>query len=669
MNLVSCPRCGAQFDVSAFAPGTEFVCGACQNLLQVPGAAAPAVAGPATDPAAPPKGVPGAGAAPPAAPGVPKAAPAAAPETPAALAKKPAVDRRRAGDAGAVPAPPEGRVERIRRQRGPEGEGGAKKRNPLPLVVAALVGLAAVVTGTLYILGGDAGKPKGPDTAGATARPGGGEKAAPEPAERTFEELDEAKKLAIVDAKRKEAARSPAAAKEVHAWMQSKGREEDARQVLVEGRRSFPTDPWLNEQLGFKDRSEDIRKAVADEEILMAVPDDDPDLRCVLDLAEKVKKDRVAGWLGKEDAGRLDGALAALKDAVAKMSDPVHQRTVQEYNNVRLNPAFTGMDFAYESFRPYVIFAEAAGPDRKERAEKVVRATGRVLTFLYARWLAFMKEDLKLDAPRVEDLGDQRVKVFIFRSRESFDAWHTRGRMPIPLFAGAYYDPGRDRFILMHLDQFDPGTIMHEGTHQLIHFYARHFCEKDDLGIAKKEGRPPEKVEYTDRRLSSAFFWFQEGIAEYFGGAVRDEEKEGEWRIGALQKGHLRFFHHMKSQKPPMTWPVEEFLFEDQGHIRIRAGIRGGGLGREELNALMYAQGWTLVHYFLHGEGGKWRERFLAFMRNELTGKSSKPYLLEAFGLPKRSDDPKVKAFLGEIEEGYARYFEALHKEMTGGKR
>jgi len=71
------------------------------------------------------------------------------------------------------------------------------------------------------------------------------------------------------------------------------------------------------------------------------------------------------------------------------MSDPVHQRTVQEYNNVRLNPAFTGMDFAYDSFRPYVIFAEAAGPDRKERAEKVVRATGRVLTFLYARWLAF----------------------------------------------------------------------------------------------------------------------------------------------------------------------------------------------------------------------------------------------------------------------------------------
>ena len=39
MNLVACPRCGAQIDVSSFAPGSSFVCGACQNTLQVPEAA------------------------------------------------------------------------------------------------------------------------------------------------------------------------------------------------------------------------------------------------------------------------------------------------------------------------------------------------------------------------------------------------------------------------------------------------------------------------------------------------------------------------------------------------------------------------------------------------------------------------------------------------------
>ena len=182
-----------------------------------------------------------------------------------------------------------------------------------------------------------------------------------------------------------------------------------------------------------------------------------------------------------------------------------------------------------------------------------------------------------------------------------------------------------------------------------------------------KKGQPKERVEYDDRRLSSAFFWFQEGIAEYFGGAVKDNENEGEWKIGALQKGRMGFFKMMLNAKK--SWSVEDFLFADQGQIRTRARGREGGAMTEELNALMYSQGWTLVHYFLHGENGKWREPFLKVIRNELRGVTGKVYLLEAFGLPSRADDPKVKAWIAEIEKGYLAYLEKLFHQMAAGGR
>src|SRR5688572_15793916 len=633
MNLVACPRCGAQFDVSAFAPGSNFVCGACKNMLQVPAAAAPAAPKPALKAA-------------------PKPA-AAASAAPAPLAKKPATDRRRAGDAApSQAAPTEGRAASLKARR-TEAGGGAKK-SPMPLIAAAVGGLLLVGGGLAFALGGKGGETPedgggaaagGSGASGASAAKdgaaGGGAAAEPlKPKEKGWDDL------------------TPAGVKEVHAWLLGKGYADDAKSFLVEARGRHPQDAWILGELGQVNRADDIRKIATDENILFTVDAESPDLAFVTDLHERVKKDKNAAWLSKEQSERLDKSIAVLTDSLAKASDPVFQRTKQEQENVRLNPAFAGMQFTAESYRPYVIFAELPGEERKAEAERIVQVTGKVLTFLYGRWLQFMKDDLKLDAPTMESLKDDRLKVFVFKSRESFDQWHTRSQMSVPPFAAAYYEHGRNRMIMMHLDAFDEGVIMHEGTHQLIHYYARVFCERDDHAEAEKKGQPKERVEYDDRRLSSGFFWFQEGIAEYFGGAVKDKKNEGEWKIGAPQRQRMAFFKMMLQQKK--TWPVEDFLYADQGDIRRRAAGREGGNMKEELNLLMYSQGWTLVHYFMHGDGEKWREPFLKMVRNELRGITGKVYLHEAFGLPKRSDDPKVKAWIQEIEKGYLAHLDKL---------
>ena len=643
MNLVACPRCGAQFDVSAFAPGSNFVCGACKNMLQVPAAVAPAAPRPAAPKVAPRS--------------APKPAAAAAP--PAPLAKKPATDRRRAGDAApSQAAPTEGRAASLKARRTEAGGGG--KKSPMPLIAAAVGGLLLVGGGLAFALGGKSG---GTPEDGGGAAAGGGEasgeqapKDAPaaeplKPKEKGFDDLSPAERLVVAEQKKKEGLASPESVKEVHAWLLEKGYADDAKSYLVEARGRHPQDPWILGTLGQVNRADDIRKIATDENILFNVEAESPDLAFVTELHERVKKDKNAAWLSKEQSDRLDKSIAVLNAELQKTSDPVFQRTKQEQENVRLNPAFAGMQFTAESFRPYVIFAELPGEERKAEAERIVQVTGKVLTFLYGRWLKFMKEDLKLDAPTLESLKDDRLKVFVFKTRESFEQWHARNGMQVPQFAAAYYEHGRNRMIMMHLDAFDEGVIMHEGTHQVIHYYARVFCERDDHAEAEKKGQPKERVEYDDRRLSSAFFWFQEGIAEYFGGAVKDKKTEGEWKIGAPQRGRMAFFKMMQQQKK--IWTVEDFLYQDQRGIRTRAAGREGGAMSEELYGLMYSQGWTLVHYFLHGDGGKWREPFLKMVRNELRGVTGKVYLLQAFGLPTRSDDPKVKAWMQEIEKGY----------------
>ncbi len=668
MNLVSCPRCGAQFDVSTFAPGAKFVCGACQNLLQVP--AAPVVkpvAQPVAKPVAKPVAQPV--AKPVAKPVAPVAKPPESPPAaPAAIAKKPAVDRRRAGDAGpaAAQAPAEGRAERMRRQRA-EGGDAPRKKNPVPLLIGAVGGIAAVIVGIVYLAGrGDDGK---------KATEPGPKPVAAEPVEKTFEQLDAAKRIAFLDEKHRAARASAAAVREGVEWFRSKNLADDAKQALEEGHKAFPADPWINGEMGLRERSADLKAILDDEVVMDAVPEDDPDMRFVRGLSDRVKKDKNAAWLPKEDSERLDRAVAALKEAGAKMSDPVYQKTKQYFDNVRLNPAFTGMDFAFRGdFRPYVIFAEAPGPENMGKANDVVERTGKAMTWVYAAWLKFMKEELKLDAPRLEDLGDQRFKVFVFKSRESFDAWHAKNQIGNPgQSVAAYYEHGRERMILMYVGAFDPSIIMHEATHQIIHFYARHFCEIEDREADRKAGKPPEPVSFDDHRLHSAFFWFQEGIAEYFGAAGLGRT-EAEWKLGRLQKGRMGFFQFMKGQNK--VWPVEEFLFADQAQIQNLSAVKGGGAGMgDELKGLMYSQGWTLVHYFLHGGEGKYRAAFLELMRNEMKGISGKVYLLQAFGLKDangralRGDDPKVKAFMADLQAEYIRHFENLMKKgLAGGE-
>ena len=489
MNLVACPRCGSQFDVSTFAPGSTFQCGACRNILQVPMPAAPAAPVAPVAPVAP--AAPVARAAP-VAPSAPAAAPAASSR------RKTAVDPRRAG--GGAAKATSGRAKRIREQR---EESGDRKKNPLPLVAAGIAALGLGIFLVVRIRGGgdQPSEETGKETialtrgeSGTSGSPGNKGSGSGEAPGKEWKDFSDTEKLAVIQTKIKDAARAPQAAKSAVEWLEERGLKEDAKRALEAGLEKFPRDPELNRKAGRKDRTADVRTVAEDQDLLFAVENSEA-LDRITALQRKMQGDAGAGWLDEAASKQLDRDIAEVKADFAKMTDPVYQRSHQEFTNVKFNGAFTGLEFSFESYRPYVIFAELPGEGREDVAKGVVDATGAALQFVYRRWLSFMKDDLGMQPKPLEDQNDDRLKVFVFKSRESFDAWHARNKFDNPgPSTAAYYQHGRDRMILMHLDSFDEGVIMHEATHQIIHYFSRYFCQLDDDAINEKEGKPKEEV-------------------------------------------------------------------------------------------------------------------------------------------------------------------------------
>lgn len=140
--------------------------------------------------------------------------------------------------------------------------------------------------------------------------------------------------------------------------------------------------------------------------------------------------------------------------------------------------------------------------------------------------------------------------------------------------------------------------IVHEATHQLLYNTAveeRHY-----------KGAIPA--------------WANEGIAEYVASTTRG------------------------SQTGRLTLDVERMrrdAFQRQASARKPLSLsRVLNLGGSDFNAstnrdLKYAQVYTLVHFCLHGEDGRYREMFMSFMRSAYLGQGSTTDFKRAFGLKK----------------------------------
>ncbi len=330
--------------------------------------------------------------------------------------------------------------------------------------------------------------------------------------------------------------------------------------------------------------------------------------------------------------------------------DPVKAKTMKLEVEWRLDPLFTDVKLRFHDRRPVLVAVEEGEDGRSDLA--LAERVGRALDMLAVAYREFLRE-ASLDAPTLAELGDERIRIMIFRNQASFDGWYAgkRGRLsPGPHYAR------ESRRILCHGSGLEDAECYQLGAYALGHLYARHFCSAADAAESLARGEQPVPVAWDDPRLRSSFAWFERGLAVGFG-SFREES-------GALREGFDRAGHALlESGALGPLWTLEDLLFADAQQVRAQSSVKAGGAGLGgDLESLAWIQGQILIRYFRDGEGGKRRDAFHRFVRSEFSGRSGKTRLLEAFGLVDGegralgSGDPKVVQWLREVDAGHRQY-------------
>ncbi len=159
------------------------------------------------------------------------------------------------------------------------------------------------------------------------------------------------------------------------------------------------------------------------------------------------------------------------------------------------------------------------------------------------------------------------------------------------------------------------------------------FHSQDQTGLAVfEEGQERERIEATLRhegfhqfaflRIGSGLpTWANEGLAEYFseGLLVR-----GQIRVGLAP--WMRLERVQQAINEGKAFGFGEFLRMDgqEWMNRVNAGdVRSG---------VMYDQAWSIAHFLMHGDNGKYADAFRAFLRACANGMQLEQALRSAFG-------------------------------------
>jgi hypothetical protein len=160
-------------------------------------------------------------------------------------------------------------------------------------------------------------------------------------------------------------------------------------------------------------------------------------------------------------------------------------------------------------------------------------------------------------------------------------------------------------------------------------------------------------------------FWFQEGIAEWFGGSNRIPKGDGwEYETGVLLEGRLSGWRQLEKDQFTLDEPLQ------QTYAKRNEYIMAGPAGQTKIQ-LVYSQGWFLIYFLNHfnvdasgmvtiGKRGKYADGWGDYLKAELSGKTGKKVFMESLKL----DD----AGLAKMNEEYLAYFNFVMKKLNLGQ-
>lgn len=634
MRTLDCGGCGATLDVTELAPGTVFSCGSCGASLTAGGeAAAPAA------PAAPVK---------------------AARRPSAAASRAPAAARpsRRAGAAAGG------------------GAAAAKPKSKGPLLLAAAGGVILLGGGVALLAGGGGGGEPAGEGPGAAPPAALSPEPAKEPEPAKPPEPPPSPEEAAWRAATTEVARlewlsgalasgkeAPDRAKALHAFVEGKGRKDLARRVLDARLDAEPGCPWANGLLGRTDMGEALRAAEAREGM------GDLGTEEAKRILDRVRSGRT--WVGGDERPGVEKDLAAVKADLDRRSDPWWKEATAVLRVVENHPAFHPRftPVLHEAVPPYLVIAQLQQDERAHATVNVLSNHRKFFHCLTKEFLELMGE-AELPTPTLGEMGNPVLKAFVFKDRNAFDRWHWDQRWPKDALQGvrAYYAWGSSQFMMMYdtgaptaTQDEDTCTAFHEATHQLVHYYRRYYLTLEDR---KADPKAPE-VELLDGRLHGETHWFQEGFAEFFGAADRISSQTGEWALLRPYRSRLAEWGDPLLRKTPQ-WTLEEVLkMPNKMVMAVLAEQKMPGK-KEVMNSLFYAQAWSLNHLLYFGKEGKYHDRYLRYVNEEMRCRGSFERFLECMEVG--PDEAARAAFLEELGDDWVGHQKSLLRKSSEGR-
>lgn len=485
----------------------------------------------------------------------------------------------------------------------------AKKFPLLPVLIGGLL-IIAVVMGAVVLSPGN-GKKKEPS----------GEKnalAAKGVSEEEWREDEASRQRKVLDEAfyRKSAeAETADALYELSLWCKEKGLEEYRESTLKKALIKDPDHEKVREALGFV-RNEHKTSLYIDKD-----------------------------WLSSEEAKRVAEEVARLareeeERQAARAADPYLCNVDKRIADVESHPFFKDVKFSIaEEYRPYLIFIEEADERGWHK-----RQLGDLLAPFYKSFQESYKERFSL--PEIE-------MPLVIISLKTTERYYEYGKMrtgekPTSL---AHYELGTKQIIVHGTGSesypYNPiilgGIITHEATHQLVDYFT-----------IEKTGNPfPLCLQH----------WFQEGFAEFQGCLIWDKKsritKEREYKFNQYHDARMREYESAYRNG-------EYFTFDEMISITTKEDLHRKAMSKNPkthlgLRSLFYAQAWSFIWFCHHYEKGKYKDKFLKVMEEELSGHTGPEVFYAIFG---RENVPKIESEWWE----YLKKFWVLPEEKEKGK-
>ncbi|MBK9384905.1 MAG: hypothetical protein IPN34_08830 [Planctomycetes bacterium] len=336
-------------------------------------------------------------------------------------------------------------------------------------------------------------------------------------------------------------------------------------------------------------------------------------------------------WVAAAEYAQLEKEAERAKDPFVKAA----KQLIEEELTDTVGSEKTKFDYYYDDPelvpRPYVLAVENDGVTSTDIVAKEVGKNS--LFVLYTMFREEYEGLFKL--PPIT----KPVPVYVFIGSKGYEKWRKDGREYLPgsdqvagFYSSSWQRQGRG---VLHVWRFDDGTnpmpvYFHEGTHQLMDFYG------PKLAFGSRDGKTP---------------WFQEGIAEYWGGVVRLRDG-AQWKYLVGQPNDSRMGvvrRWAEAGEGRMT--IKELLALDYPAFEEAKEkmAKEKDAKSAQLVSNNYALGWVIIDYCFNNLGDEEaREAMRSYMKAEIEGKGGGSVLAELLKLTSDEDYAVFETTLGE---------------------